>query len=228
MRNWIEKRSNTFMIKKILLVILLISGISCKKNIKSETEVYNNDFDSADLTNIIGGTLELYNGTYVLGRYNNQSFELTIKDLPKHELVEISFDLYIHDSWDGNLSGDSGRNGPDIWEFIVDGYSYINTTFSNSDCGTDTFCSPQSYPANYLNSNNNPKTGAANKFLPGVCTRAGAVGSTTLYKISKVIAHSAGSVSIRCLDRLIQTNTQSPKCDESWSIDNLKVKAINL
>lgn len=216
------------MIKKILLIILLISGLSCKKDVKSEIEVYNNDFENGRLQDIVGGIIELYNGSHVLGRYNNQSFELIVNDLPEHQLVEVSFDLYIHDSWDGNLSGDFGRNGPDIWEFIVDGNSFIKTTFSNSDCGEDTFCNPQSYPANYLNSNNNPKTGAANKLLPGVCIRAGEVGGTTLYKITKVIAHSAGSVSIKCVDRLIQTNSQSPKCDESWSIDNLKVKAINL
>ena len=216
------------MMKNILLLLLFLAMFSCKKEVKTELEIYSNDFESGNLVNMTGGILELYNGSHVLGRYNNASFELNLQNLPKHQLVEISFDLYIHDSWDGNLSGDFGRNGPDIWKLLVDGDSYINTTFSNSDCGTDIFCNPQSYPSNYINNNNNPKSGATDKLLPGVCHRATEIGGTTLYKIRKVVNHTANSISIKCLDQLVQTNSDDPKCDESWSVDNIKVNAINL
>lgn len=216
------------MIKNIFYLFAISLLLSCKTDSPSETVVYNNNFESNDLTHISGGVIEQYNGSKVLGRYNKGSFKLTLDGLPKHALVEVSFDLFIHDSWDGNKTGDSGRNGPDIWKFVIDGSEFINTTFSNSDCGTSTFCDPQSYPANYPNNNNNPKTGAFNKNLPGVCLNANQIGGTALYKISKTINHSNSSIVIECLDELVQTNTADPKCDESWSVDNLKVKVIAL
>ena len=216
------------MIRRTLLILAIVCTIGCKKSVRSEVEVYSNDFESGRLESITGGTIERYMNNHVMGRYNNQSFTVNLSNLPNHNLLEISFDLYIHDSWDGNLSGDFGRNGPDIWQMIVDGNTYINTTFSNSDCGSDTFCNPQSYPLNYLNNNNNPKTGAFNKELPGVCLRAGETGGTSLYKITRSVSHTSSSVAIQCLDHLIQTNTENPKCDESWSVDNISVKAISL
>ncbi|MGA9650676.1 hypothetical protein, partial [Pedobacter sp.] len=111
---------------------------------------------------------------------------------------------------------------------IVDGNLYINTTFSNVFCDNSGFCPPQSYPQDYPNFNNNPKSGAANSNLPGVCNLKGQTGGTTLYKITKIIEHSKASLLLQCRDQLVQTNASDPKCDESWSIDNLRVKVINL
>src|SRR5690606_23756276 len=103
------------------------------KKVQKETEVYSNDFESSDLTGITNGILESYNNTMVLGRYNTGGFELSVSELPPHDLVQITFDLYIHDSWDGNeMIEDIG--GPDIWQMTVDGKLYINTTFSNAVC----------------------------------------------------------------------------------------------
>ena len=208
-------------------VLLCIILSSCSKTVKNQEEVYFNDFESENLTNINFGAIEKYDGTNVLGRYNSGGFDLKLDALPKHKLVEISFDLYIHDSWDGNkTSGDI--DGPDIWKFMVDGNLYINTTFSNSDCNNAGFCPPQSYPQDYPNFYNNPKTGSSNPNLPGVCNLAGKIGGTTLYRITKTIEHSKSTLLMQCRDQLIQTNAQNPKCDESWSVDNLRVKVINL
>ncbi|MDB5062733.1 MAG: hypothetical protein JWP67_2576 [Mucilaginibacter sp.] len=213
------------MLKNILLVLLLIFVFSCKKNISNEVEVYNNDFESANLSNIDNGIISQFNGTSVLGNYNNGSFALTVSNLPKHDLVEISFDLYIHDSWDGNKTA---PDGPDIWQMLVDGNPYINTSFSNSVCGVGVFCSPQSYPLDYPNNYNNPKVGAYRTDLPGFCELITNPNGTTLYKIEKIIRHSNKALILQCLDRLVQTDSADPKCDESWSIDNIKIKAITL
>ncbi|WP_316832400.1 hypothetical protein [Pedobacter aquatilis] len=209
----------------VVLVCLLFWG--CAKEVKNEQEVYFNDFETSNLTGLLYGQIETYNGTKVLGRYNSSGFDLNLSDLPKHKLVEISFDLYIHDSWDGNKTS-NGIDGPDIWKFMVDGGLYINTTFSNTDCNTPGLCQPQSYPSDYPNANNNPKSGASNITLPGVCNLSGKIGGTTLYKITKVIEHNKSSLLMQCRDQLVQTNASDPKCDESWSVDNIRVKVINL
>lgn len=215
--------------KKLIQIaaVLCLLFTACSKKVDSEQEIYFNDFESKNLSNINLGEIEVYNGTNVLGRYNSGGFDLQLNSLPKHKLVEISFDLYIHDSWDGNRTS-GGVDGPDIWKLMVDGNLYINTTFSNVYCDNSGFCPPQSYPQDYPNFNHNPKSGAINPNLPGVCSLKGQAGGTTLYKITKTIEHSKATLFLQCRDQLIQTNAADAKCDESWSIDNLRIKVINL
>lgn len=217
------------MIKHIslfFLFILLFGG--CAKSVDSDVEIYNNDFESGNLTGIAGGVISAFNGSKILGNYNNGGFSLTINDLPSHDLIDISFDLYIHDSWEGNQQLQDNVSGPDIWQLKADNKIYINTTFSNLDCLPGNFCSPQSYPADYPNNNNNPKSGAFSTNLPGFCSEVNSATGTTLYKIHKSISHSEKTLLIQCLDKLSQKNSMNPKCDESWSVDNIKVKVINL
>ncbi len=209
----------------ILILGLLLN--SCAKEVKNEQEVYFNDFETNNVDGLLNASIENYNGTKVLGRYNASGFDLNLSNLPAHKLIEVSFDLYIHDSWDGNKVS-SGVDGPDIWKFMVDGQLYVNATFSNEDCNNAGFCPPQSYPADYPNAYNNPKTGAANPNLPGVCNLAGKIGGTSLYRITKVIEHSKSTLLMQCRDQLIQTNAADAKCDESWSVDNIRIKVINL
>jgi hypothetical protein len=211
--------------KKLFLFILFILVASCKKTVNNEVTVYYNDFETGDLSNISNGVISQFNGSAVLGRYNKGYFILTVNNLPKHDLISISFDLYIHDTWDGNKPP---PDGPDIWEMLVDGNPYINATFSNDPCAAGNFCSPQSYPFNYPNSYNNPKTGAYRTDLPGACIMAGVPNWTTQYKIVNTFTHSNNTVILQCLDKLVQTNSADPICDESWSVDNIKIQAITL
>lgn len=215
------------MIKKLLIVIPFFFLISCKKTIRSEVEVYNNNFETGNLSNIQNGIIGQFNASSILGQYNNGNFALTVNNLPKHDLVTVNFDLYIHDSWDGNKSA---PDGPDIWEMLVDGNPYINTTFSNDPCATGggIFCAPQAYPFDYPNSDHNPKSGAYKTNLPGFCSKKNDPNGTTMYKIEKTFRHSNSSLLLQCLDQLVQTNTSDPKCDESWSVDNIIIKTITL
>lgn len=206
------------------IFFLLLTVLSCKDKIAASNEVYNNDFQTGNLNNLSGGVIEDYNGTKVLGRYNNSGFTLSLNNLPAHDLISVSFYLYIHDSWDGNSMF---PDGPDIWEMYVDGDPYMSTSFSNFPCGAAELCRPQSYPNNYPNNFNNPKTGAAVVNLPPAC-KLTIPNGTSLYKITKTFAHTGGAVSIKCFDKLSQTNDPNPKCDESWSVDNFNVKAIKL
>lgn len=206
-----------------LFLIILLPLQACKKGPQEESVVYSNNFESGDLKQIYGGLISSFNKTNVLGRYNKGGFEFNLSGLPKHDLVEVSFDLYIHDSWDGN---DKNPDGPDIWKLEIEGVNFINTTFSNKDCPYT--CFPQSYPFNYLNSNQQPKKGAFKSNLPGVCHWIARPRSTSLYKIVKRIRHNHSTFSMRCLDELVQSNTEDQLCDESWSVDNLVIKTIKL
>jgi hypothetical protein len=213
------------MTKVYVLVLLIFALISCKNQVKNEVVVYNNTFESNNLSGIKDGTITQFNNTSVLGQYNNGGFTLNVNDLPKHHLITITFDLYIHDSWDGNkLSPD----GPDIWKMLINGNTFIDASFSNLECSTGDFCPPQSYPLNYPNNYSNPKTGAYRTDLPGVCHLATSPNGTTLYKIEKTFKHSDHTLLLQCLDKLVQTNLPNPKCDESWSVDNIIIKAITL
>ncbi|WDF54009.1 hypothetical protein [Mucilaginibacter sp. KACC 22063] len=194
---------------------------------KSQTVVYSNDFETSDLKNITNGVIEIFHGTHVLGRYNNGSFVLNVPNLPKHDLIKVSFDLYIHDSWDGSQSFADNLLGPDMWQMIADGKTYINTTFSNSICQPGNICPSQAYPGNYP-SNNNPRTGAENVNLPGACLNASDPRGTSLYHITKTIDHTSSSFSLICLDHLIDKNVADPKCSESWSVDNITISTIAL
>ena len=213
---------------KLILFGFLFLFSSCAKKISNEAVIYSNDFEKADLNHITGGVITSYNGSRVLGNYNNGRFELILNELPEHDLIDVSFDLYIHDSWEGNQQLNEMQNGPDIWGMKVNGKSYIYTTFSNLDCVTGNICPPQSYPADYPNNNYNPRSGATKTNLPGFCSQLSKSNGTTLYRISKSISHSDKTLVLECFDELKQKDAADPKCDESWTVDNIKIKAINL
>ncbi len=211
--------------RSLLSAILVVSLLSsCKDKIATTTEVYNNNFETNNLSNITDGVIQTYNGTNVLGRYNNGGFSLKLNELPKHDMITVSFDLYIHDSWDGNRNK---PDGPDIWEMFGDDEKYISTTFSNTTCQPGYFCDPQSYPNTYPNNYNNPKTGAAMIDLPPAC-KATAPNGTSMYRITKTFSHTDASFILKCMDKLRQYNEPDQKCDESWSVDNIIVKSIKL
>jgi len=78
---------------RISLVLLFLT--TCKKSSQDERVVYSNDFEQANLTGISGGVLSVFNGSHVLGRYNKGGFSLKLDNLSKHDLIKITFDLYI-------------------------------------------------------------------------------------------------------------------------------------
>lgn len=219
----INSHKNYLKFKFLVIIFLFLMG--CKKNPTTAIEVYKNDFEQVNLSKITGGLVAPYNLSNVLGFYNNGGFKIELDNLQEHDLIIISFDLYIHDSWSGNSRGPINiADGPDIWEMKVDGDPYIRTTFSNSgDCPGGVFCLQQSYPNNFPFSYD-VKTGSFNNNLPGVCLLKGVIGGTTLYKIERTIKHQNRTLLIAFKDELKQSNSTNPLCDESWSLDNLVIK----
>jgi hypothetical protein len=237
------KLLTTLIIKKKNLfnfIIVLIINSCSYPQIERDELIYHNDFETSDLSNIDGQVISRFNNTNVIGDFNNDGFTLHLEKTGDHDYIFISFDLYIHGSWDGNFNGFTNNDRPDKWIMEIDPEMDLLknptndrfiTTFSNSPCFPN-YCLRQSYPENYP-FENNPKTGSFKVDLPKKCSSSFFGGNTTLYKIEKTFKHSGNAIIIRFHDELYQPNAidangiVQSKCDESWSMDNLKVRVIS-
>lgn len=221
------------------VLFLIINSCSYPEMVRNEL-IYENDFEDKNLIKIDGGGLSSFNGTTVLGDFNNDGFILFLDNIGEHDYVFVSFDLYVHGSWDGNFNGFSDNDQPDKWimEFNPDMELFkdpssdnFTTTFSNSPCWPN-YCLRQSYPENYP-FENNPKTGSFKVDLEKKCYNNFFGGLTTLYQIEKGFKSSGNNIVLRFYDELYQPNAidkdgiPQNKCDESWSLDNLRVRVIN-
>jgi hypothetical protein len=210
-----------------ILLFSIFFLMSCK-GLQKDTIVYFNDFEGELLTNIIDGKVETYNGTKVLGRYSQHGFTLNLKDLPVHNMLQITFDLYIHDTWDGNTVK---PEGPDIWIMNIHGWSAIYATFANG-LFTDY---RQAYPVlqpnfdsngGLLFANNRPNSNAIKTDLPGACKLNDKKGGTSMYRITRTIQHDMSTFELGCFAQLEDTDLPNKNCNESWSVDNLKIMTI--
>ena len=221
-----------------IFILFLINSCSYPEMVRNEL-VYENDFESLELNSIDGGDIMFFNDTNVIGDFNNDGFILFLEDVGDHDYVFISFDLYIHGSWDGNFNGFTEDDKPDKWvmELKPDMQLYkdlssdnFTTTFSNSPCFSN-YCLRQSYPETYP-FENNPKTGSFKTNLDRICSDSSFGDKTTLYQIEKGFKSSGNNIIVRFYDELYQPNAidkdgiPKQKCDESWSMDNIKVRVV--
>jgi hypothetical protein len=216
------------MIKYFSFLLLMLAGLSCTKDVTKRTEVYFNDFENRDVKNIeISNAQGLlnpnqivgFNGNKVLGQFNNGAYvQITVGSLPRHNRLKIEFDLYIHDKWTGN-SIEAGKTQPDLWVLSVDQSYPIFTTFSNTEGQAQ--CFPENYSPDY-----HPFPARGNAWevtLPGACALAGAPKGTTLYKVDLFQQHAGNLVRIAFTD---QMQTALPLCEKSWSVDNVRITAM--
>tara|TARA_B100000963_G_scaffold289151_1_gene258582 strand:+ start:34501 stop:35217 length:717 start_codon:yes stop_codon:yes gene_type:complete len=231
-------KTSKIKILQIFIIALLINSCSYPEMVRNEL-VYENDFENLDLSSIDGGDIMSFNNTNVIGNFNNDGFTLFLEDVGDHDYVFISFDLYIHGSWDGNLNGFPENDRADKWImeykpgmdlFKDPAFDKYVTTFSNSPCWPN-YCLRQSYPETYP-FENNPKTGSYQTNLKEICDNNFFGGPTTLYKIEKSFPSNGISIVLRFYDELYQPNAidkdgiPQEKCDESWSMDNLSIRVI--
>ncbi len=219
-----------------LLVTMMLIATSCEKELSKISEVYFNDFETNNFANISGSEeLISFGGSHILGNFNNEGFNLNLDRLPDHNYLVISMDLYIHDSWDGNKNELNPPSADqDLWILEIDNGKlekatddvFYQTTFSNGPC-ISYQCLTQSYPNSYPFVND-PKEGSAGVRLPGLCHFSTDPWGTTLYRFEKWFRHTNQEVLISFYDRLLQTNSANPKCDESWSVDNLSIKVATI
>lgn len=214
--------------------ITLSSCDSSRGELKRDELIYNSEFENGNLDALDGATVMSFNNTTVLGNYNNSGFTVLLNNIGSHDFIFVSFDLYIHDSWDGNFNNIE-PDQPDAW-FIelrpeIDSFAntpnlIYKTSFSNSVCNT-IFCLRQSYP-NSFPFENPPRKGAS-QLLPGLCSLASESDGTSMYKIEKGFEHHGNALILRFYDKLFQPNALNgdEKCDESWSMGNLKIRVIS-
>ena len=215
-----------------VLTFLICQGCQ-KAEVDSQIFIYGNDFDSGFFTGLSGAFISEFDNSLMIGPYNNSGFELKLENLPEHDFIRVRFDLYIHDSWEGN-SNDSGTGEADhdAWfmefepnENIDPGEKIIfETTFSNAAC-LPGWCFNQSYPREFP-FHNDARTEASPRILDGRCLWQGTPNGTALYTIDKVFPHTRATTVISFYDELKQVGTFPPLCDESWSLDNLAVSVF--
>ncbi|MBN3521394.1 hypothetical protein JYB62_15390 [Algoriphagus lutimaris] len=210
----------------ISLPVIIFLGFltSCTDTLESETIVYSNDFSELDLAGFENGKLFIFGKDTLAGYYHNEEVAVNLSDLPSHNLLKVTIDIIVHDSWDGNA--DDGVGGPDYWFFGIDNQEVFRTTFSNSPCES-TYCLYQSYPNTYFRQNV-PKSGATQTNLPGLCLFGASNNYSTRYSISKIVEHSNSNVRIYMNSDLIAENSPDPVCDESWSISKIEITALTL
>ena len=224
--------------KKICVIFFIISSCSSPELVRNEV-VYFNDFEKENLNEIDGGVINDFNNSKVIGFYNKDGFNLNLNQIGNHDYVTVSFDLYIHGTWDGNVNGFEKNDKPDKWilELRPNMNLYKNidfmkfeTTFSNSPCFSN-WCKRQSYPQIFP-FENNPFSGANKIDLPKTCEGFWG-GKSSVYKIEKTFEHKGDALILRFYDELYQPNAidafgnSAELCDESWSLDNLKIRVIS-
>jgi hypothetical protein len=207
----------------LLFLGLLSAFYACSPEINEDVRFYTSDFGSGNLENFMNAKLGTFNGKSVVGFYHNDTVTLSLSGLPAHDALKISFELYVHDSWDGNVMG---VGGPDLWMLDVDGVEIMRTTFSNSPC-TSSYCLQQSFPGTYP-SFNNPKTGATSGTLPGRCQYQNVAGWTSVYHLTQLVPHRGYTAEIRFRDQIKQTNARNALCDESWSLGSVSVSTVTI
>ena len=208
---------------RLFAFFLLLGTVSCVESVENQVQIYNNNFSKLDLANFENGRLLVWRNDTVAGWYHNEEVAVTLYDLPAHNYLKLSAEIFIHDSWDGNW--DDGYSGPDYWFMGIDSVDVVRTTFSNSPCESS-YCLYQSYPNEFFRQNY-PKSGAIETNMPGLCQFGGFQNYTSRYRIEKLIEHTnVDSVRFFMRDELKQTNSPSPKCDESWSIAKISILAI--
>lgn len=156
-------------------------------------------------------------GRRFLGEFSNHTVGLTLNSLPAHTAVELSFDLFVGRSWDGN----STSFGPDVWR--VEAFDpaaagfvpLLQTTFTTFPG------SLQAYPDSYPGGSHPGTTGAVEVNTLGY-TWSGAP-RDSVYRITFSIPHTASSFQARWLSTVLQGVS-----DELWGLDNVGVDLIGV
>ncbi len=157
---------------------------------------------------------------------------MTLKELPQHKLVHISFDLYLIRSWDGSLA----YWGPDIWQLsLFNGPTLMRTTFNNcARVGSN----EQAYPDDYPCPPHDAWTGAKEKETLGYefdfhnfggpvmpCDSVYHVDAWAPHDEAKIAFQFAAFYNDRCAQCAGELKGRT-LADQSWGIANLKVQTV--
>jgi hypothetical protein len=148
--------------------------------------------------------------------------ELTLKNLPPHKLVRVTFDLYLFRCWDGS----SKLFGVKLFDLDVVGkpnQNLLHTTFSNAGFFSDN--NEQAFPDPYPCRPHPAWTGAAEKQTLGTVMSWGGPerthDSSGVYHFVLTFPHEEDSIKLR-----YKATMQRAK-DKWWGVANYKVETIS-
>lgn len=143
-----------------------------------------------------------------LGRFGHTTVKLRLSDLPPHTKVQIGFDLFVLQSWNGN----STTNGPDTWGLAVTGGPVLLTTTFHGPTTNNAL--RQAYPGPFPGIAFPACTGAAETATLGYSPDGDSV-----YRLSYTFAHSTNWVEFNFVG-----GTTESLPNESWGLDNVVVR----
>jgi len=150
-------------------------------------------------------------GQRFLGEFTNETVSLTLKDLPEHGWVRLTFDLYLIRTWDGNHA----EWGPDVWRVgLRDGATLLHTTF-----GYDAVPGKQAFPGDHPISESDMETGAAKTDALGYVYSRTRTPADAVYKLTFLFPHTGKTLQ---LDFEARGNAVG-LADEAWGLDNVQV-----
>lgn len=200
--------------------ILAAAILAAAASVAAADTVYFNDFESesagSEWTAFALDTTPHDSRTF-LGQFGNETVGLHLDNLPEHEALRLSFDLYIIGSWDGDT-----MPGPDEWGVrIADGMTLLHTTFAVSSPNSGR---TQNFPHWVGGASHAQRTGAVESNALGYTwsndARPIPVQTDAVWHIEIVFAHLGDSIDFEFFARGLQ-----PLEDEAWGLDNVRVDA---
>jgi hypothetical protein len=153
-----------------------------------------------------------------LGQFGNTTTSLSLTNLPLHNQITLSFDLYIIRTWDGSTvkpSWPSSPIGPDIWFSSVQGAGQlIYTTFTNHE----QYGFRQSYPLDYPSGDFPARSGAIEINTLGFLGDPPDTIQDSVYHLNFTFTHSQSDLVIN-----FGATGLENLANESWGIDNVTV-----
>lgn len=200
-----------------LCALLALAGTACIAHAATVT-VHESLFDTMDATN--GWSTDRMSTTpigdrHFLGEFGNESAFLTVEELPAHSLLNVSVELFVIRSWDGDE-----WPGPDVWEVLVDGEVFFSTTFANGDerkPGTQSFVDSDSEARGPASG----RTGASENNTLGYFFREQP--RDAVYNLSFQIPHTASELVLG-----FRASGLQPIHDESWGLGSVIVQAVTV
>lgn len=215
-----------------LFVLILALASGCLRGQPEEKIIFDLDFEDDRISQgesflQFGATASQkyfnFNGSRVLGRFARAGIDILFENLEEHDFVEVSYDLYIHDNWEGNgLRG----NGEDVIILNIGPTTVFFSSILNTKCIDQSCTGVQSFP-NIIRTISNPENAdVADPTLPGVCKWAGEVGGTKKIRVEERRFHSASDLRVNIAADIKDAGADF--CNKSWSIDNLQIKTIRV
>ena len=155
-----------------------------------------------------------------LGRFVEEPVELSLKNLPPHELLRVTLDVIFMGNWDGS----SQRLGPDIWDCrVVGGATLVHSSFCNAGFRRDSL--RQSFPDVFPSMSYPAWTGAAEHqtlgFMQTVPDTDRSVSMDSVYHLTLTFPQRDPAVRLRF------SAIMKGEKDRGWGLSNVQVETLD-